>query len=72
MEMDEVYPICPICDEECETIYKDKNTGDVIGCDRCIESEDAVEWQSEQDIDEEAIKADYYIDYLKDMRCDNE
>ena len=27
-------PVCPICGEECETIYADM-TGDVFGCDRC-------------------------------------
>ena len=27
---------CPICNRECETIKVIKNTGEPIGCDRCI------------------------------------
>ena len=38
---DPVY--CPICGEECETIYKDKDR-EVFGCDRCIQTEDAGDW----------------------------
>lgn len=36
-------PTCPICGKECETIYQD-GTGDVIGCDRCVKSQDAWDW----------------------------
>lgn len=32
------YPICPICGEECETIYKSKDY-DIVGCDECIRSD---------------------------------
>ena len=64
-------PVCPVCGEECETIYTDKKTGDVLGCDCCIDSEDAYDWSDRQDIDEEAIKADYAYDHLKDLWCDN-
>ena len=34
------YPICPVCGEECETIYKSKDY-DIVGCDECIRSTDA-------------------------------
>lgn len=32
--------LCPRCGEECETLYKDKHTGEVLGCDCCIEAVD--------------------------------
>lgn len=32
------YPICPICGEECEIIYKNKDRS-IIGCDMCISQE---------------------------------
>ena len=62
-------PICPICGEECEEIFFDK-AGDVCGCENCVTSRDAWEWFWEQKDDEERVKADYYLDYLKDMRCE--
>ena len=36
------YPVCPICGEECETMYKDRY-GAYIGCDVCVEVKDAWE-----------------------------
>ena len=33
-------PICPICEQECSTIYTDIN-GDIVGCDECIGVADA-------------------------------
>lgn len=36
------WPRCPICGQECETLYKSKN-GAVVGCDECIETADAWE-----------------------------
>ena len=38
---DPVY--CPICGEECETIYKDRY-GDVFACNWCLDSMDAGDW----------------------------
>lgn len=35
-------PICPICEKECETIYKDLHK-DIVGCDNCIKTYDACE-----------------------------
>lgn len=29
------YPRCPICGEECETLYEDRD-GTVFGCDNCV------------------------------------
>ena len=39
------YPHCPICGEECDTIYRDKN-GEFVGCNECIEVSGA--WQAEE------------------------
>ncbi len=39
-----VYPHCPICGEECDTIYRD-NAADIVGCDACISAKDA--WEEE-------------------------
>ena len=38
---------CPLCDEPCETIYRDRY-GTVFGCENCIEEQDADEWQEEE------------------------
>lgn len=32
-----VPPLCPLCGGECETIYRSKESGEVMGCDICIE-----------------------------------
>ena len=55
-------PICPVCGEECETIYKDTNG--VVGCENCISSQDAYDWAEEMERDEEAA----YGDHLYEMR----
>lgn len=38
------YPTCPVCGEECETIYMDW-IGSAVGCDVCIKEMDAWEFQ---------------------------
>ena len=35
-------PRCPVCGEECETIYRDR-FGTYVGCDICMETKDAWE-----------------------------
>ena len=35
-------PHCPVCGEECETIYLDRY-GAYVGCDVCVETKDAWE-----------------------------
>lgn len=37
------YPICPVCGAETDTVYVDRRTFDVVGCDECLVSEDAWE-----------------------------
>lgn len=38
------YPICPVCGEECEIIYRDKYL-DAVGCDECISTVDAWDYK---------------------------
>lgn len=35
-------PICPLCFQECETIYKNEY-GEILGCDVCVSNFDAWE-----------------------------
>ena len=39
-----VFPICPVCGEECDTMYKDRY-GAYVGCDVCMETVNA--WDSD-------------------------
>lgn len=34
---------CPWCGKECESIFKRKGTGEIVGCDNCIEGLDPYE-----------------------------
>ena len=34
-------PICPVCGEVCETVYREFGTDKIIGCNECICTEDA-------------------------------
>lgn len=40
-------PICPVCGEECEPLYRQGN--EILGCDNCIVEVNALEWQEEQE-----------------------
>lgn len=40
-------PICPVCGEECETLYRKGN--EILGCENCIVEVNAWEWQEEQE-----------------------
>ena len=44
-------PVCPICGNECEIIYKYGNT--VEGCDQCIDAVDAWDYMFEMEEMEE-------------------
>ena len=37
---------CPVCGKECESIFKHKDTGEIAGCDNCIERVDPWEVES--------------------------
>lgn len=40
---DAIYPRCPICGEECDSIYRQEETYEIIGCDNCIREIDATD-----------------------------
>ena len=40
------FPRCPVCGDECETLYKDQY-GEVFGCNNCVETVDAWEDMNE-------------------------
>lgn len=37
-----VFPQCPICGAEADTVYKNKDL-EIVGCDECLQSNDARE-----------------------------
>ena len=41
-------PTCPICGEECETIYTDINS-EVCGCENCVSEYDSCEYYEDED-----------------------
>lgn len=32
----ETIDLCPECGQECECVYVDARSGEILGCDRCI------------------------------------
>ena len=54
-------PVCPVCDSECDELFFDLNH-EIVGCDCCITSRDAIEYFEEQD---ELAK-----DYADEQRAD--
>lgn len=42
-------PRCPACFEICEKLYKDRSSGEIYGCENCIEEVDPWEEQEEED-----------------------
>lgn len=46
----EPMPRCPVCGEECETVYVDRANA-VVGCNECIEAYDALFWEENQCMD---------------------
>lgn len=61
----EAMPTCPVCGEETETLY-DNYDGQIIGCDNCIATIDAWDWQQDQ-ADYEMGRLDAQ-EYLKDLQ----
>ena len=39
------YPHCPVCGSECEHVYLESFTDNILGCENCISEEDA--WETE-------------------------
>ena len=40
-------PNCPICGWETDVLYRNKATGDILGCENCIEEVDAWDYEWE-------------------------
>lgn len=40
-----IYPHCPVCGSECEHVYRENFTDNILGCENCISEEDA--WETE-------------------------
>lgn len=38
---DPTYPVCPICEQTCETIYISADN-EIVGCDQCIDDPQCV------------------------------
>ena len=47
-DRDDFIPVCPICGEECDTVYLDAD-GDIVGCDQCISLVDAYDYLYEEE-----------------------
>lgn len=60
-------PVCPVCGQECETIYKDASNGEVIGCDQCILAVDAYQWQEEENENAESVRGDEEFESRREM-----
>ena len=51
-------PLCPVCGQECEWVFRD-DAGTIVGCDNCLEELDAWEvadclpWEEEPEEEEE-------------------
>jgi len=39
---DPSYPVCPVCGQECEIVYRDRNR-EIVGCNACVTDQDAWE-----------------------------
>lgn len=44
-------PVCPVCKRECERIYHFTGDREPIGCENCIEWDDAGNWDFEEEED---------------------
>jgi len=52
------YPECPVCGKVCHTIFADRDSGDVYGCDRCVKVLDAADWLENQKMELEEMYHD--------------
>ena len=41
-------PVCPVCDNETDTFYIYDN--EIIGCNDCVRSTDAYDWEAEREV----------------------
>lgn len=61
-------PICPVCWNECETIYTDVKTGDVVGCDVCLKAVNGWDWFDSVCSDEDDVRGDYEFEAEREKR----
>ena len=40
------YPRCPVCGSECDEIYMDRHSNEILGCDVCAKVKNA--WEVEE------------------------
>lgn len=45
---DPIWPTCPCCGKECDTIYLDDSKY-ALGCNKCVQAVDAWEYQQEEE-----------------------
>ena len=60
------YPTCPICGQECETLYYDKKHADVVGCDECLETRDAWDYLEDEIANELADIGDMQFEMARE------
>lgn len=60
-------PKCPVCGEECETIYVSKSNGEALGCNWCIEEVDSLVWDDENSGNEEALHGDEEFESQREL-----
>lgn len=69
----ENYPICPLCETDCETIYI-ADDGEIVGCENCVSKKDSWEWaadlkKAEQD-EKEYWQERKYEEMMEDSRIE--
>ena len=55
MKWEDGWPLCPVCNEPAGSFYIDRYTDQIYGCNKCIKTEDAVEYAAEFDENEKYV-----------------
>ena len=54
-------PLCPVCGEECDTVYKSYD-GEVVGCESCIDVASSTDWwEAIEEARRDAAYGDEYV-----------
>ena len=59
-------PVCPVCGEECEWIYK--KDGEVLGCDNCVEQISSDTWQLDEEENARCLDDDRRYEEAREAR----
>lgn len=43
---DPEWPVCPICGQCCDTVFRSARTQEIIGCQNCVAEKDA--WETDE------------------------